>query len=230
MDHFHRLYHTVKRRHPQLEITVGWVPGHEGVEGNEAADEEAKRAATEGSSPKDELPAVFRKVLPKSRSAAKKTYTKELHRAHDSMFGRSPRHQSFGKVAKGEATALAHRFQQMTAGLPKPLTSMLVQLRTGHNQLSHHLHCIGKIDSPTCPCCNHDDKTAFHYLLRCPAHRGARASLRGAVGRKNLTMNGLLDNEKSLEALFQFVNDTRRFQHIFGTLPPMEKEDDEEQA
>ncbi|KAF9067352.1 hypothetical protein BDP27DRAFT_1225915 [Rhodocollybia butyracea] len=76
MDRFHKLYHAVKRRHTQMEITVGWVPGHEGIEGNEAADEEAKNAATRGSSPASQLPAVLRKKLPKSATPMRKSFTK----------------------------------------------------------------------------------------------------------------------------------------------------------
>ena len=34
-------------QHPHLRITIIWIPGHSGIEGNERADAEAKRAATE---------------------------------------------------------------------------------------------------------------------------------------------------------------------------------------
>jgi hypothetical protein len=36
-------------QHPQSQLHVIWVPGHHGVEGNERADTEAKRAAPDPS-------------------------------------------------------------------------------------------------------------------------------------------------------------------------------------
>ena len=44
------------RRRRNRQLTIGWVSRHDGVEGNECADNEAKIAVQEGSSPEDELP------------------------------------------------------------------------------------------------------------------------------------------------------------------------------
>lgn len=38
----------VKRRKPSLIIRIEWVPGHQDIEGNEKADQEAKYAANNG--------------------------------------------------------------------------------------------------------------------------------------------------------------------------------------
>ncbi|THU88997.1 hypothetical protein K435DRAFT_588642, partial [Dendrothele bispora CBS 962.96] len=92
----------------------------------------------------------------------------------------------------------------------------LVQLRTGHAQLYHHLHRTQQVDSPTCPCCNQHHETVIHYLLLCPAHNHARARLKRAIGSNDLTLQKLLAERIHLKHLFEFLNDTKRFAHIYG--------------
>ena len=62
-DTFHRDVKALKKRHNGIQIMIWWTPGHKGLEGNEQADEQAKKAITEGSSSTDQLPRSFRKPL-----------------------------------------------------------------------------------------------------------------------------------------------------------------------
>jgi hypothetical protein len=46
----------LRKKHSSIKIKVKWVPGHKGVEGNKNADEQVKKAITEGSSDTNSLP------------------------------------------------------------------------------------------------------------------------------------------------------------------------------
>jgi len=52
-------------------IIFKWIPGHSKIKGNEIADREAKRAALEGSSPREELPLSLHRKLPANVDALK---------------------------------------------------------------------------------------------------------------------------------------------------------------
>ena len=69
VDELLRNLDAVKRRHPGAKLTLRWIPGHRDLEGNERADQEAKRAARAESSPPDSLPRYLTRCpLPASLS------------------------------------------------------------------------------------------------------------------------------------------------------------------
>ena len=77
-DALHDNIKALQKKHIGICLTIQWIPGHKGVEGNERADKEAKKAVMEGSSERTELPKLLKKVLPHSKSAVKCTYGEKL--------------------------------------------------------------------------------------------------------------------------------------------------------
>ncbi|KAG9125511.1 hypothetical protein FRC07_007293, partial [Ceratobasidium sp. 392] len=68
----------VLQRHGDVSLGLQWIPGHEGVEGNEKADEEARRAGRGENSDKKDLPKHLRGDIPINPTAAKRLYKKSL--------------------------------------------------------------------------------------------------------------------------------------------------------
>ncbi|KAG2153439.1 uncharacterized protein EDB93DRAFT_1082282, partial [Suillus bovinus] len=151
-----------------FKVTVRWISGHDGVEGNELADEEAKRAAVSNteSSPTDTLPPYLHKgVLPCSISALKQAQKKESSDRWKRLWQGSPRHD---RTVSIDPNILNGSFISLAQHLPKHHISMLIWLRTRHISLNHHLFHISKNPTPNCPHCENVLETVIHFLLICP--------------------------------------------------------------
>jgi hypothetical protein len=219
-DAFHKEIETLKKRH-NIRVTVQWVPGHKGVKGNKRADEQAKKAITEGSSDKQQLPRLLRKMLPHSRSTAKWAFRETLKHNTQKLWQKSPR---YARMKKTDPTTPSNKYLKLIANLPWKLASILSQLRTGHTLLAKHLHHIGKVDSPICPECQQGEETLQHFMLHCTAHREARRILCNGTGGRNIDITKLLTTPNTLPALFKYVAATRQFHSTFGDLPTLDEE------
>jgi ribonuclease HI len=226
-DTIHKNIGLLRKKHAGIKITIKWVPGHKGVEGNEHADEEAKKAITDGSSGKRELPTLLRKALPHSKSAAKWTYNEKLKRFAQKSWQKS---KHYDRMKKTDPTAPSNKFINLVAKLPRKLASILAQLRTGHSPLAKHLHRIGKMDSPICPACSQSEETIQHFIVHCTAHQVARQALRDNTGGRNIDTVKLFTSPKTLHALFRYIAETGCFHNTFGDLPELAEEERNERA
>jgi zinc-binding in reverse transcriptase len=100
-----------------------------------------------------------------------------------------------------DPTTPSDKFIKLTTKLPKKLSTILTQLRTGHAPLAKHLHRIKKADSPICPACLQNSETIQHFMLHCPAHQEARQRLRNNTGGRDINIAKLFTSPKLLRAL-----------------------------
>ena len=155
-----------------------------------------------------------------SKSAHIQTYNDIIKTAAQREWEKSPR---FNRMKKTDPTAPSNKFIILTSKLPRKLTTILTQLRTGHAPLAKHLHRIKKADSPMCPACLQDTESIQHFMLHCPAHRDARLILRNETGGRDLKIDKLFTNSKTLRALFRYVADTGRFLSNIEQIPLLQE-------
>jgi hypothetical protein len=202
IDTLHDYIDTIKRSNQNLNITFKWIPGCKGVEGNEAADEQAKKAITDGSSNATHIPTQLHTPIPHSKSALIRTHNKLLNRKAQKAWTKSLR---YSRMRKTDPTAPSKAYLKLIAGTPRHLASILTQLRTGHVPLAKYLHRIKKTDSPTCPACHQGTESMHHFILHCPAHKAARQKLCNETGGRSLNLAKLLTTAETLPAFLNFV-------------------------
>ncbi|PBK82589.1 hypothetical protein ARMGADRAFT_946211 [Armillaria gallica] len=209
-DLFHKCIDMVLRQHPNISITVRWVPGHQGIAGNEAADSEAKAAARGDVSKPWNLPAPLCKSISHNKTSLLREHYAKQKRNADRAWRKSPHFSRFHTIDSATAQQAAHRYRKLATSLPHKITSILVQLHTGHIRLNHHLFNIHCVESPAWPKCSHPNESVHHYLMRCPAYEDEWNTLQQSLSIRGTAMSikHVLSKRKNLSHLIQYLNDT----------------------
>ena len=183
----------------QNNVTIIWVPGHEGHDGNEMADKLAKKGTTSDNLHPGHIPqSTIKYAINETVSNQDKIHWIKSANTHT-------------KTTMGNLDSSQHK--QTLKNLKKLQTNRsgfrtATHLITGHAGLNYHLHKMTVIDSPICPSCEIEEETVSHFLGQCPAHALTRMEF------FNTFYDSLLNifKHNNILNIVKFANKTGRFQ------------------
>ena len=162
-------------------------------------------------------PAHNSNPLPASSSATKRTFNKSIKHDAAEFLVKS---KCYSRLRTIDASVPSAHFHKLTAELTHKQASLLVQLRTGHIPLNHHLARIGVVQSPLCPACREREETVHHFLLGCTAYASQCQELYAKLSRDAYSIPHLLAHPKALALLFRYISATGRLRTTFDDLIP----------
>ncbi|KAJ8937661.1 hypothetical protein NQ318_011345 [Aromia moschata] len=165
-------------------ITLKWMRGHQGHEGNERADFLAKKGA--------EVPLIGPEPTCGLAYRTARKVIKDLLREKLIALGESPRVETFADV-----------HWRTILGQLNRLHKWIVGLFTGHCPLMRHHTTIGGENDPDCRRCGEEEETSFHILCECPALAAIRYSILGAI-----TIEPKEVTDAPLETVLKFLKET----------------------
>ncbi|KAH0182327.1 hypothetical protein KCV03_g10365, partial [Aureobasidium melanogenum] len=162
----------IREKIAKATFSLHWVPGHEGVKGNERANELAQKA-TEADSPMPD-PAESVPISAIYARAKVMDFKPKLQEFYGATTGKYL--QKIDKALPGKHTTRLYNALNRTAA------AILVQLRTNISRLNTYLSKIKVADTDRCECGM--TETVPHFLFSCPRWRNERQAMKSAHGSR----------------------------------------------
>ncbi|CAD6245374.1 GSCOCG00013671001-RA-CDS, partial [Cotesia congregata] len=173
------------------EIELVWIPSHQGITGNETADQEAKEATKKMEPDRDLIPAP--KDLNKYIKALVKNHWDDKWRNGPS----SKLHQVRESITENFPQFYLSRIDQV----------VLSRLRIGHTKMTHS-HIMTKEPSPQCQRCG-EILTIKHILIECNNYNPERRKT-----KLPNNMKSCLDDHSGCLKTLQFIKIIKLFKEI----------------
>lgn len=154
------------------EVDFRWIPAHRGIPGNKAADEAAKEVAgwtpdsiwtTRGNRNQNQdqeqeaTEGVYTLI-----TTAKRTINEALLDDWETIWV----HGKHGRYLHSPDARPDKKVLRVHKGLPRAISSIMTQMRTGKIGLRAYLHKINQAETSQCTC-NQGEQTVEHILLNC---------------------------------------------------------------
>ena len=182
------------------EVIFLWIPGHAGIQGNEAADKLAKNGL--------QLP--LRKDYPSPIQDIFNHLHSKLQELRQFDWNNNPHYYLYPikPIVKHFNTSQQDsRIKERT----------LARLRIGHTQATH-LHIIQRLPPPTCEHCRNERLTIKHFLIDCLHFQQHRQPIIHYIRQNNLDLDlpTLLgdDHPDLIKLLFQYLTNTHLMEQI----------------
>ena len=153
-----------------IKVAIHWIPSHAEIEGNEQADILAKQATgwrKDGTGPR----APTFPSLQSLSSAAKRTTKARMEAYWEKEWEKG----ETGRELYRLAPKISKQRLKIHNDLPKALSAILTQIRTGKAALRSYLHRIKRAPDSRCTC--GDEQTGRHVLVECPNFKELRKEI-----------------------------------------------------
>jgi len=186
-------------RHQHRRLTIQWVPGHKGIDGNERADEIAKQAST----------GAFRNIShPTSLNTLKHLYRQHTHNQWSKEYElcRSRTHISTQLPSMPNIL-------QIYKNLSMKQCAILARFRSGHTELRSTTMRFYPPDHPKhrpqCPSCNASTESREHILFECPQYDDLRRILHcemiSSIGQRTMSLEETLNDKPLIDSAVRFL-------------------------
>uniref|UniRef100_A0A8D8R8S3 RNase H type-1 domain-containing protein n=2 Tax=Cacopsylla melanoneura TaxID=428564 RepID=A0A8D8R8S3_9HEMI len=142
------------------KVNLEWIPGHSGLQGNEAADLLAREAAEKSFIGPEPVLAVPKCLV---RCSTREWVMNEANKIW--------RNSSGMRHSKLTLAGYSKKLTQESLSLNRDKLRLIVSLLTGHGPLRKHLHRLGlaRGEPINCRLCGLEEETDTHILFKCEA-------------------------------------------------------------